>query len=42
MNEEPSTSHEMNEGGLQTGRGEEDNEMPFYIESVHTSEHEKV
>ena len=33
MDEEPSTSHQ---GALQTGRGEvdEDNERPFYIESV--------
>ena len=38
MNEEPSTSHQVNEGALQTGRGEvdeeDDNERPFYIESV--------
>ena len=43
MNEEPSTSHQVNEGALQTGRGEEqshdevddeDNKRPFYVESV--------
>ena len=38
MNEEPSTSHQVNEGVLQMGRGEvdgeDDNERPFYIESV--------
>ena len=35
MNEEPSTSHQVNEGVLQTGCGEIDsNERPFYIESV--------
>ena len=35
MNEEPSTSHQVNEEVLQMGRGEvDDNERPFYIESV--------
>ena len=35
MDEEPSTSHSVNEEVLQTGRGEvDDNERPFYIESV--------
>ena len=39
MNEKPSTSHQINEGPLQMGRGEVDdeddnNERPFYIESV--------
>ena len=35
MNEEPSTSHQVNEEVLQTGRGEaDDNERPFYVESV--------
>ena len=35
LNEEPSTSHQVNEEVLQMGRGEvDDNERPFYIESV--------
>ena len=35
MNEEPSTSHQINEEVLQMSRGEvDDNERPFYIESV--------
>ena len=35
MDEEPSTSHSVNEEVLQTGRGKvDDNERPFYIESV--------
>ena len=35
MDEEPSASHSVNEEVLQTGRGEvDDNERPFYIESV--------
>ena len=35
MNEEPPTSHQVNEEVLQIGRGEvDDNERPFYIESV--------
>ena len=35
MNEEPSTSHQVNEEVLQTGRSEvDDNERPFYVESV--------
>ena len=34
MNEEASTSHQVNEGALQMGRGDEDNERPFYVESV--------
>ena len=35
MNEEPSTSHQVNEKVLQMGRGEvDDNERPFYVESV--------
>ena len=35
MNEEPSTSHQVNEEVLQMGRGDvDDNERPFYIESV--------
>ena len=35
MDEEPSTSHPVNEEVLQTGRCEvDDNERPFYIESV--------
>ena len=35
MNKEPSTSHQVNEEVLQMGRGEvDDNERPFYVESV--------
>ena len=35
MNKEPSASHQINEEVLQMGRGEvDDNERPFYIESV--------
>ena len=35
MNEEPSISHQVNDEVLQTGRGEvDDNERPFYVESV--------
>ena len=38
INEEPSTSHRVNEEVLQMGRGEvdgeDDNERPFYIDSV--------
>ena len=34
MNEEPSTSHQVNEGALQMGRGDEDNERQFNVESV--------
>ena len=35
MNEEPSTSHQVNEEISQMGRGEVgDNERPFYVKSV--------
>ena len=35
MDEGPSTSHSVKGEGLQTGRGKvDDNERPFYIESV--------
>ena len=35
MNEEPSISYQVNEEVLQMGRGEvDDNERPFYIESI--------
>ena len=35
INEEPSTSHQVNEEVLQMGRGKvDDNERPFYVESV--------
>ena len=35
MNEEPSTSHQVNEEVLQTGRAEvDDNERPFYVDSI--------